>query len=38
MRRGTPLPRQPSPAYLGVGLIVIALLTLTLVISKPVAG
>lgn len=38
MRRGTPLPRQPSPAYLGVGLIVIGLLTLTLVISKPVAG
>jgi putative membrane protein len=38
MRRGTPLPRQPSPAYLGVGLIAIGLLTLTLVISKPVAG
>jgi putative membrane protein len=38
MRRGTPLPRQPTPAYLGAGLIVIGLLTLALVISKAVAG
>ena len=38
MRRGLPLPRHPTPAYLGVGLIVIGLLTLGLVISKAVAG
>jgi putative membrane protein len=38
MRRGTPLPRQPTPAYLGAGLIVIGLLTLALVISKASAG
>ena len=38
MRRGTPLPRQPTPAYLGAGLIVIGLLTLALVISKAGAG
>ena len=38
MRRGTPLPRRPTPAYLGAGLIVIGLLTLALVISKAVAG
>jgi putative membrane protein len=38
VRRGTPLPGQPTPAYLGLGLIVIGLLTLALVISKAVAG
>jgi putative membrane protein len=38
VRRGTPLPRQPTPAYLGAGLIGIGLLTLALVISKAGAG
>jgi putative membrane protein len=38
MRRGTPLPRQPTPAYLGAGLIVVGLLTLGFVIGKAVAG
>jgi putative membrane protein len=38
MRRGTPLPRRPTPAYLGAGLIPIGLLTLALVISKAAAG
>jgi putative membrane protein len=38
MRRGTPLPRRPTPAYLGAGLIVIGLFTLALVISKAAAG
>jgi putative membrane protein len=38
MRRGTPLPRRPTPAYLGAGLIVIGLLTLALVISRAAAG
>ena len=38
MRRGMPLPRHPTPAYLGVGLVVIGLLTLGLIISKAVAG
>ena len=38
VRRGTPLPRQPTPAYLGAGLIVIGLFTLALVLSKAGAG
>jgi putative membrane protein len=38
VRRGTPLPRQPTPAYLALGLVVIGLLTLALVISKAVVG
>ncbi|MDT5191439.1 MAG: putative rane protein [Mycobacterium sp.] len=38
MRHGTPLPRRPTPAYLGAGLIVIGLLTIALVISKASAG
>jgi putative membrane protein len=33
-----PLPRHPTPAYLGVGLIVIGLVTLALVIGKAVTG
>jgi putative membrane protein len=38
IRRGMPLPRHPTPAYLAVGLIVIGLITLGLVISKAVTG
>jgi putative membrane protein len=38
MRSGTPLPRRPTPAYLGTGLIGIGLLTIALAISKAVAG
>ena len=38
VRSGTPLPRQPTPAYLGLGLVVICLLTLALAISKAVVG
>jgi inner membrane protein YidH len=34
IRRGSPLPRQLTPAYLGVGLVVIGLITLGLVIGK----
>jgi putative membrane protein len=36
MRCGKPLPRHPTPAYLGVGLVVIGLITLGLVIAKAV--
>jgi putative membrane protein len=38
IRSGMPLPRHPTPAYLGVGLIVIGLVTLALVIGKAVTG
>jgi putative membrane protein len=38
VRRGTLLPRQSTPAYLGIGLVVIGLLTLALAISKAVGG
>ena len=38
IRSGRPLPRHPMAAYLGVGLIVVGLLTLGLVISKAVTG
>jgi putative membrane protein len=38
IRSGMPLPRQPMPVYLAVGLIVVGLLTLGLVISKAVTG
>jgi putative membrane protein len=38
MRRGLPLPRHPTPAYLGVGLIVIGIIALGLVIAKVVMG
>jgi inner membrane protein YidH len=36
MRRGLPLPRQPSPAYLGLGLILVGVIALGLVIAKVV--
>jgi putative membrane protein len=38
IRSGRPLPRQPTPAYLGVGLIVVGVVTLALLISKAVTG
>jgi putative membrane protein len=38
MRRGEPLPRQPTPAYLAVGLSVVGLVALGLVIAKVVMG
>ena len=38
MRRGQPLPRQPTPAYLAVGLSVVGLVALGLVIAKVVMG
>jgi putative membrane protein len=34
MRRGEPLPRQPSPVYLGIGLVLITVLALALVLIK----
>ena len=36
MRRGEPLPRHPTPAYLAVGLSVVGLVALALVIAKAV--
>ena len=38
MRRGGPLPRHPSPAYLAVGLSLVGLIALGLVIAKAVMG
>jgi putative membrane protein len=38
MRRGEPLPRHPTPAYLAVGLSVVGLVALGLVIAKVVMG
>jgi len=38
MRRGEPLPRHPSPAYLAIGLTVVGIIALGLVILKAVAG
>ena len=38
MRNGDPMPRQPSPAYLAVGLILVGIVALGLVIAKAVAG
>lgn len=34
MRRGQPLPRHPSPVYLGIGLVLITVLALALVLAK----
>jgi putative membrane protein len=36
IRQDKPLPRQPTPLYLGVGLIVIGLLVLAVVVAKAV--
>ena len=38
MRRGDPLPRHPSPAYLAVGLTLVGIIARGLVILKAVAG
>ena len=38
MRRDLPLPRHPTPVYLGIGLVLVGLLTLGLVVVKAVAG
>ena len=38
IRRGGPLPRHPTPAYLAVGLTVVGLLAIGLVIGKVVTG
>jgi putative membrane protein len=38
MRRDLPLPRHPTPIYLGIGLVLIGLLTLGLVVVKAVTG
>jgi len=38
MRRGEPLPRHPTPAYVAVGLCVVGLVALGLVIAKAVTG
>ena len=38
MRRGQPLARHPSPAYLAVGLTVVGLVALGLVVFKAVTG
>ena len=38
MRRNQPLPRHPTPVYLGIGLVLVGLLTLGLVVVKAVAG
>ena len=38
MRRDLPLPRHPTPVYLGIGLILIGLLALGLIVVKAVAG
>lgn len=38
IRRGNPLPRHPTPAYLAVGLALIGIIALGLVIAKVVVG
>jgi putative membrane protein len=38
IRANLPLPRQPTPIYLGIGLIVVGLITATLVVIKAVSG
>jgi putative membrane protein len=38
MRRDLPLPRHPTPIYLGIGLVLIGLLTVGLIVAKAVAG
>jgi len=38
MRHDLPLPRHPTPVYLGIGLAVIGLLTVCLVVVKGVTG
>jgi inner membrane protein YidH len=38
MRRDMPLPRHPTPIYLGIGLVLVGLLTVGLVVIKAVTG
>jgi putative membrane protein len=38
MRRNLPLPRHPTPVYLGIGLVAVGLLALGLIVVKAVAG
>ena len=38
IRRDQPLPRHPTPVYLGIGLVVVGLFTLGLVAIKAVTG
>ena len=38
IRRGDPLPRHPSPAYLAVGLSLVGLIALALIVAKAVSG
>ena len=38
MRRDRPLPRHPTPLYLGIGLLVVGLLTLVFVVIQAVTG
>ena len=38
MRRDLPLPRHPTPIYLGIGLVVVGLLTVGLVVIKAITG
>jgi inner membrane protein YidH len=38
MRRGEPMPRQPSPVYIGIGLVLVTLLALGLVLTKAMTG
>jgi putative membrane protein len=38
MRRGLPLPRHPTPMYLGIGLVLVGLLTVGLIVVKAVTG
>jgi putative membrane protein len=38
IRRGGPLPRHPTPAYLALGLTAIGILAIGLVIAKAVTG
>ncbi len=38
MRRDQPLPRHPTPVYLGIGLVLVGVLTLGLVVVKAMGG
>ena len=38
MRRDLPLPRHPTPMYLGIGLVLVGLITAGLIVVKAVAG
>jgi putative membrane protein len=38
MRRDLPLPRHPTPMYLGIGLALVGLLTVGLIVVKAISG